>query len=149
MTATGHAVVGVVIAAKFSNPFIAIPIAVLSHILCDIFPHWDFGTHWLTKTNRRLFYEALFDVIMSFIVAYLLFIYVFPQTNLIYGFIIVLAAQSLDYLAAPYYMFHIKVPPFSWVYNLSVLTNNPLDKPWGMINQVTVLVLLVLLAVIL
>jgi membrane-bound metal-dependent hydrolase YbcI (DUF457 family) len=45
MTATGHAIIGVAIAATIPNPFIAVPIAIGSHILADIFPHWDTGTN--------------------------------------------------------------------------------------------------------
>jgi len=32
MTATGHAIIGTVIAAKIGNPYLAIPLAIVSHL---------------------------------------------------------------------------------------------------------------------
>lgn len=56
MTATGHAVIGTVIAATISNPFVAIPLAFVSHLAADSFPHWDSGTHEKEKTKKTDFH---------------------------------------------------------------------------------------------
>jgi hypothetical protein len=146
MTATSHAILGTLIAVKFSNPYLAIPLAIASHVLADIFPHWDSGTNGRKKTKERLFKEAAVDVIAGFILSYLLVFYLFPTTNLFYVFFMILVAQSLDWLTAPYYILNIKVPPFSWFYQFSSKYNTRLDKPWGIINQVGVIVGLIILA---
>lgn len=39
MTATAHAIIGTVIAAKVGNPVLAVPIALASHIIADAIPH--------------------------------------------------------------------------------------------------------------
>lgn len=146
MTATSHAIIGTLIAAKFGNPYIALPLALASHVAADIFPHWDSGTNEETKTNKRIFNEAIIDVALSFVVSYALLYFLFPQTSLWYAFIMVIASQALDWATAPYYFFHLKFQPFKWIYDFSYATNSKLDKPWGIINQVTLLLFLIILA---
>lgn len=146
MTATGHAIIGTVIAAKIGNPYVAVPIAIGSHILADLFPHWDAGTHGRNKKSNQLIFEAMIDVILGFIISYILIQLLFPKTDLIYAFIIIIAAQLLDWLTAPYYMFNMKFPPFTWIHTISSKTNTKLDKPWGIIGQAAILGVLVIMA---
>src|SRR5438067_1343309 len=93
VTATSHAIIGTVIAAKIGNPALGIPLAILSHVLADLFPHWDFGTHKDKKKPLRFIIESILDVLAGFLVAYLLITWLFPATNLLYAFIMVIAAQ--------------------------------------------------------
>ncbi len=146
MTATSHAIIGTLIAAKIGNPAIAIPLALCSHVLADLFPHWDFGTHRKTKSYKRYFLEAFLDVMISFIASYLLIFFVFPTTNLLYAFIMIIAAQFLDWATSFYIFFHITFPPFNWIYKFSRHTNVTLDKPWGIINQIIAVVTLIIIA---
>jgi hypothetical protein len=146
MTATGHAVIGTVIAATISNPLIAIPLAIVSHLAADVFPHWDVGTNGEHKSQKQLLREAAIDVIIGFLVAFFLLYFVFPKTNYFYTFIIILFAQSFDWAWAPYYFFKIKIPPFTWAHAIGLKFDNRLDKPWGIINQVAVLAALVVIA---
>ena len=131
MTATGHAVIGTVIAATVANPVLAIPLAVMSHVAADLFPHWDPGTNRNKKTKDRFIAEAVLDVLISYTITFLLIFFVFPETNLLYAFIVVLASQGLDWASAPYVFFNIKKPSFFyWVYRLQKTFDNRLDKPW-------------------
>lgn len=144
MTATGHALIGVALAAQFSNPYIGIPIALASHILADYVPHWDAGTHGESKTKKQLRFEATADVLVGFVASYLLIMWLFPTLDLVYAFIMIIAAQGLDWGTAPYYFFGIKTIPFTWFHAISYSTNIRLDKPWGIVTQVIVVGLLVL-----
>lgn len=151
MTATSHAILGTIIAAKIGDPTLAIPLAFTSHILADMFPHWDVGTngHRKKKNKKSLkleFIEAFFDIMIGFIASYLLIIFLFPQTNLKYAFLLIIISQSLDWLMAPYYFFDIKIPPFQWVYKFQKKIDNRMDKPWGIINQIAIIILVILLA---
>lgn len=146
MTATGHALIGVVIAAKISNPLLAIPLAFSSHIIADLLPHWDAGTHGRKKTGRQLTIEAAADVLIGFIASYIAIVYIFPHTPLSYAFIMILAAQAIDWLTAPYYMFGLKVQPFIFFHSISSMTNTKLDKPWGIVSQIVFVSSLILLA---
>lgn len=146
MTATSHALIGAVIAAKIPNPYIAIPLAVLSHIAADIFPHWDSGTHGDKKTKKRLRIEATIDVLLGFLLSYLVIFWLFPNTDPIYVFIMIIASQSLDWITMPYYFFNIKYKFALWMYKVQKGFNSKLDKPWGIINQVGIIVLIIILA---
>lgn len=146
MTATGHAIIGTVIAAKIGNPALAIPLAIASHVAADAFPHWDPATNRKEKGIKRVTREAVLDVVIGFGISYLLIQLFFPQVNLFYAFAIIIAAQLLDWITAPYYFLHFKFPVFVWAYKFQKSIENKLDKPWGIINQVAILAILVILA---
>lgn len=146
MTATAHAVLGTIIAAKVGNPALAIPLAIASHIAADIFPHWDTATNRAKKGMKRVIAESFVDLVLGFLLSFAIVFLLFPQTNLIYVLILILAAQSLDWLMLPYYFLNINFPLFKWAYKFQKSFNHNLDKPWGIINQIAILVLIVILA---
>lgn len=143
MTATGHALIGTVIAAKIGNPALAIPIALASHFLLDAFPHWDTGTTRFKKSKEKFFIQSSVDVALSFILSYLLIHFFFPQTSYPYALLIIIMAQLPDWLTAPYLFFDMNFPPFSWSYKLQKIFDNKLDKPWGIINQVALILAII------
>lgn len=138
MTATAHALIGTVIAAKIGNPALAIPLAFTSHIILDLVPHWDAGTHGKNKKKDQLRFEAGVDVIVGFIASYVLIQLLFPTTSLVYAFIMIISAQGLDWLTAPFYMYGYKMQPFTLFHDISSITNTKLDKPWGIVTQAIV-----------
>lgn len=146
MTATGHAVIGTIIAAKIGDPILALPLALLSHLGADAFPHWDTATNYKTKTRKRLFIDSIADVALSFLVPILLITFLFPGTDIFYAYIVVFFALLPDWLTAPAFFFNMHYPPFTWVYKLQTIFDNRLDKPWGILTQVTVLIFLLLFA---
>lgn len=146
MTATGHAVLGAVIAAKIPNPYIAIPIAILSHIACDILPHWDAGTHGHKKTKKQLRFEATIDVLVGYVVSYGLIFWLFPTTDPFYVFVMITASQLLDWITMPYYFFGVKYALGLWMYKVQKGFNSKLDKPWGIVTQAVVLIVIIILA---
>lgn len=152
MTATGHAVIGLALAAAIPNPFIGIPVAFVSHIAADAFPHWDTGTNLQTnnpmskKTKTRFIVESCIDLCLSFLIPYLLLITLFSDLNLIYVFAMIIAAQGFDWLTAPYVFLNWKFPPFTWFAVIQKSFDQRLDKPWGIILQVAILSLLLLVA---
>ena len=146
MTATGHALIGTVIAAKIGNPALAIPIALASHFVADAIPHWDTGLHRKENGKKKFLIYSLFDVIIGFALSYALINLFFPSTNLTYAFFIIIIAQLPDWLTAPYLFFDMKFPPFSWSYRLQKAFDNPLGAPWGVINQVAVVIFIIALA---
>lgn len=145
MTATGHAIIGTVIAAKIGNPALAIPIALASHVVADAFPHWDVATNDKKKTRTVVLSQTVLDVLFGFLICYILLITLFPHTNLSYALLIIIAAQFFDWATAPYYFFKLRIPPFTWAYRFQKLFDHRLNKPWGIINQVAVLILLVVI----
>jgi|SRR5581483_7324108 len=145
MTASGHALLGAIIAAKTGDPLLAGVLAFGSHIVADILPHWDAGTHREDKTNARLFWEAAADVILGIILVIVFMHFFAPTVNLAYTFFIVFISQGLDWITAPYLFLQMKFPPFSWVYKFQSEINNKLDKPWGIITQIAFVLFVFLL----
>ena|ERR1035437_6316323 len=145
MTATGHALIGTVIAAKIGNPALAVPIALASHFAADALPHWDTGYHRTHKSKSKFFIQSAVDVILGFVLSYLLIHLFFPSTNLSYAFFIILMAQLPDWLTAPYLFFDIKFP-FYWIYKLQKYFDKSLGMPWGVINQVAAVIFIIALA---
>jgi hypothetical protein len=146
MTATGHALIGTVIAAKVGNPALAVPIALASHFLADALPHWDTGTNRHKKSRFRFVVESSIDLMLGFILSWILIVWLFPQTNLVYAFFIILVSQSPDWLTAPYLFLNWKIPPFTWIYEFQKRFDTEKDLPWGFINQVVALLIIILLA---
>jgi len=146
MTATGHALIGTVIAAKIGNPYLAAPIALASHFLADALPHWDTGYHRQQISKQRFFIKSVLDVILGFVLSYLLIFFIFPSTNLIYAFIMILIAQAPDWLTAPYLFLGMKTTPFCWFYKMQKKFDSSIGLPWGLINQFVAVIILIALA---
>lgn len=141
MTATSHAIIGTIIAVKIGNPALAIPIAIASHVAADAIPHWDTATNRRKKSFKRLFIHSAIDVILGFVLSYLLIILFFPTVNLAYAFLVIIASQFLDWATAPYYFFKIKA--FKWAYSFQKLFDRDMDLPWGLVIQVVLLLSIV------
>ena len=147
MTATAHAVIGTIIAAKIGNPGLAIPLAFASHIVLDTIPHWDTATNGRKKEKiKKIFKKSVLDVVSGFILSFGIIIFLFPDTNIQYAFLLILVSQSLDWLTAPYYFLNIKFPPFFQIYKFQKMFDRKMDKPWGIITQVAIILLLITLA---
>lgn len=139
MTATAHALIGASLAVKFTTPQIGIPLAIISHFVADLIPHWDAGTNHRQKSLNRIKVEATFDVLLGFALSFLIF------RNLvdpIYLFVMIIAAQLPDWIEAPSWLFGFKVPPFSWLDWLGHKLQTRLQLPWGLVTQVVVVGLL-------
>ena len=143
MTATAHALIGASLAVKVVNPYLGIPIAILSHFVADLIPHWDAGTNHRDKSLTRLKIEASLDVLLGFALVFIIFR---NLTNPVYLFSMVIAAQLPDWLEAPSWLFGIKIPPFSWLDWLGHKLQARLQFPWGLVTQVVVVGLLVIFA---
>jgi len=136
MTATAHALIGTVIAAKLGNPALAIPIALGSHFLADAIPHWDTAYHRKQKSKSRLITTSFIDLVLGFILAWALIVFLFPSTNLTYAFIIIIVAQLPDWLTLPYLFLNLNFPPFSSIYHFQKKFDTHLGLPWGIVSQV-------------
>lgn len=146
MTATAHALIGASLATKIVNPVIGIPAAIASHFIADLIPHWDAGTNHRNKSRLRLKMEAVLDVLLGFALVLILFRTQTAQ-NPVYMLSMVISAQLPDWLAAPDYMFGLKVPPFSWMQKIGHETQTRMQLPWGLVTQVVTVGLLVYFAI--
>lgn len=144
MTATAHALIGASLAVKFTTPQVGIPLAIFSHFVADLIPHWDAGTNHRQKSLNRIKVEATIDVLLGFALSFLIFRNIVDP---LYLFIMIIAAQLPDWLEAPSWLFGLKVPPFSWLDWLGHKLQVRLQLPWGLVTQVVVVGLLVISSV--
>jgi len=135
MTATAHALIGASLAVKIANPIVGIPLAILSHFLADLIPHWDLGTNHRQKSLLRLKTETTLDVLLGYALVFLIFR---NMADIRYLFIMAFAAQLPDWLEAPVFMFGVKIPPFTWLDWLGHKIQSRIQLPWGLITQIIV-----------
>lgn len=132
MTATAHALVGGAIAASIPDPAIGIPLALVSHPVLDMIPHWDFGRGWRDKSKALFLAESLFDLTLGLVSSYLIF---GIHTNLVYFFSVVFASLMFDLMQVPYWFFKWHFAPFSWAYQIQSHINSKAKLPWGIFTQ--------------
>ncbi len=144
MTATSHALIGTVIAAKIGNPALAIPLALVSHVALDMIPHWDTMRNRKNKPWSRLFIDSAADGLLALTLSYSIILFLFPSTNYLYALLIIFFSTLPDILHIPYTVFGVE--QFKWAYDFGHLTNKKLDKPWGIVTQVVTVLFLLILA---
>lgn len=145
MTATGHALVGALLAGRIGDPALAIPLSFLSHFAGDILPHWDAGTNRRRKTREQVVSEAMIDVVVGFILSILLFTAVTRNGNYVLLYACIFASQAPDWLSAPFVFFRFKTQPFKFVSDIQEKLHTKLDKPWGIVTQVAFIIVLYIL----
>lgn len=75
MLSISHAASGAFIAVKIGNPYLAIPLILLSHYLEDAVPHWDVGTGLSkgTKSPFLAFRHEIIDLILASVLVMAMF----------------------------------------------------------------------------
>lgn len=136
MTATAHAVVGGAIAAGTPLP-ISLPLALTSHFLMDLVPHWDFGTHFKNRPRYISTILAALDVLFGFALVYFVFGSYVSPVNL---WLTVLVSQLPDWIGAPNLFFNLKLKPAEAVLNFQRRFHGRLDLPWGIVTQLFLIV---------
>jgi hypothetical protein len=142
MLAASHALTGAAIAAASPNPITGIFLALLSHPLLDLIPHWDLNSRDNGKKPLDLLLFCSTDVAVGFSLGFLIF-----GQKVLPGILLItmLAAQLPDWLEAPYHLFHWRFPPFSTVKNIQHQLHSKLDLPWGLLTQIALLGIILLI----
>ncbi len=142
MLAASHAIIGAVIAAKVPDPTLRYSLAIFSHPLLDIFPHWDFNNRRNGDINvPKTIFKSLFDAGIGYAFGFAIFGRQVPALTL---FLTMFLAQLPDWIEAPYHIFNWKFPPFSWMRQWQHLCHWKLAFPWGFFTQLTLLLALLL-----
>jgi hypothetical protein len=141
---TPHAVVGAAIATAIPNPFIAIPLAFLSHFALDMTPHWNphistelkkYGS--VTQKSKLIIYA---DVAVAGLITLFLASRVLPDSG--HAMTIALSGFSgilPDVIEAPYFFLHWKTKFIeSWL-KFQKSIQNDTGPFWGLTTQVITL----------
>jgi len=111
MMAITHAIVGVAIASKITNPVLSAGLIITSHYLMDLIPHWDFGTDWKKRSVKATGILAIADTLVACILPFFLFYQhnpwvLFPtQLSALNIFLAICWANLPDWMEAPYFLF--------------------------------------------
>lgn len=70
MTATNHALTGAAVAIAFRQPVLALPLALVSHFVCDAIPHWDYSVKF-PRRQRIIALDLLFASVVVATIALL------------------------------------------------------------------------------
>ncbi len=142
MTATGHALIGALIAGKVQDPIIANSLSLASHFAGDLLPHWDAGTNWRKKSRQRLFVESVIDVLVGFAASYFLYVYILGGKDIVLMVTCIIFAQLPDWITAPSFVLGMKIPVAKTMERIQSSMNTRLDKPWGIVTQAVAIIVL-------
>lgn len=143
MTATSHSLAGASLAKLIPNPYLSIPLALLSNFVLDFIPHWDTGTGWHNRPKIITFLMTGFDVFLGLLLSWWLFS---STVNPLYLLIVIFAATLPDWIEAPYLFLNWDFPPFNWFYRLQSRFHGRDGTIWGVVTQIIVILPLVWLA---
>jgi hypothetical protein len=111
MLETPHVAIGAAIATKIPNPFIAIPLAFLSHFVMEKVPHWN--PHLVTETKKygaptkKSVIVIIIDVTLALGLGSYIAFQVYPDINHIVTIYLASFASVLpDLVEAPYFFLH-------------------------------------------
>lgn len=110
MLLTTHVFMGVLIGMTVEIPWLALPLALLSHFALDLLPHWDFFS-FQDKITPQIMRKIYADVLLGLIVGSYFAYTVLPNTT---KAVTVLACSFLsifpDLIEAPYVFWRKKWP---------------------------------------
>lgn len=146
MLETPHVAVGIAIATKFPNPWVAIPLSLASHFVLDKIPHWNPHTYTETVNNgspsRSTVALTVADISLSLALGFGIAYLALPNTH----FAATIIASSLasvlpDVSKYPFFLFKktrkgIYKKWVDWERSTQVQTNSLF---WGMLTQVLVI----------
>lgn len=137
MTATSHALLGTLLAVRFTDPVASLPLALGLHYAADFVPHWDSGTNRREKSEKRFLAEAIIDATIAVIVAGVSYYYIFGLDNFYYLYLVVGVSLFPDILTVmTRFVLKKKSPLWDWHNRLQSKINQRLQLPWGILTQI-------------
>ena len=111
MLETPHILVGATIAFFIPNPFVSLPLSLISHFVLDLIPHWNPQIHTELSNNGKVSLQSKIilgtDVILSLIIVFFVLYEVWPDVgHVITIFVACLLAIFPDLFQVPYYFFN-------------------------------------------
>lgn len=99
MIAINHAFTGAFIGLAVGSPVLALPVALVSHFICDAMPHFGMGKDFITTKAFRNF--LLFDGLLC--VALVIFLAVVRPNHWVLAAVCAFVAAAPDFLWIPLY----------------------------------------------
>lgn len=144
MLETPHAVVGAAIASKIPNPFIAIPLAFLSHFALDMTPHWN--PHLNTEKRKyghitkKSIYIIAGDVVLSLVIGGVIAYHALPNTGHAVTILLSAFAGVLpDVVEGPYFFLNMRTKLMDKWLAFQKSIQNDAEPFLGLTTQVIIL----------
>ena len=135
MLATPHTLMGILIATKVTNPWLALPLALLSHFALDLIPHWDFFT-FREKVTLPIKKKVCLDVLIGLTVGMFFVFRALPdRTQAANIFFSCFLANLPDGVEAPYIFLGKEWPFVMKVIKFQREHHSRLRFPWGLLTQ--------------
>ena len=143
MLETPHVIVGAAIATKVGNPLLAIPLALGSHFILDLAPHWN--PHLYTETqksgkpSKKSTTIVIADGVIGLIAGFLISAKALPNVQkTIFILFTCLISVLPDLIEAPYYFLNFRKEILhKWIkWHRSYQTNG--DFVFGVLSQILV-----------
>jgi hypothetical protein len=147
MLSIAHGTTGALIASKIPNPFISIPLVLLSHYVEDRIPHWDVGqglTSWKKSRKTAFLQELFFDFPLSIVLVYLIFQLGHPfDWHIWLGWFVGLLP---DFIEFPYLFLDMRFTPLKQLAAFHTWCHHSThDKLLGLLPQLLVILVALLL----
>jgi hypothetical protein len=111
MIATNHALAGALIGLTVQNPWVALPAALISHVICDIIPHFGMGSDaWLRSRSFKLYLLA--DAVLCGLLVLALFLS--QQPNWFLASCCAFLAASPDFLWIKKFLAELKHKKYTY-----------------------------------
>ena len=147
MLSIAHAATGALIATKIENPYISIPLIIITHFIEDYLPHWDVGqglTKKLKSHKSAFWQELLTDFPASILIVYFFFQYGKPFSILPWlGWFIALLP---DFIEFPYMFLGWRFFPIKQLARIHKFFHHSIpDKFLGLLPQILLLIIIYLI----
>lgn len=141
MLATPHTAMGILIAYLIPNPYVALPLALLSHFALDLIPHWDFFS-FRKEITREIKIKVVGDFLIGLTLGLFFVIRALPNLNEALRFTGCCVLANLpDALESPAVFLNYQGEPVATVMNLQRKLHSRLKYPEGLITQALLLIL--------
>lgn len=155
MTLTTHAIVGASLAQFFPNqPVVAFGVGFVAHLVCDTIPHRDYELGSLVKDkenklNSRMIlgrnfvidlFKIGFDILLGFVVCYLLYIYKTSSPAILATFAGMVGGIIPDFFSFVYLKIY-RGALIRWFTDLHFSIQHEDKKALGVLTQVGVVTL--------
>lgn len=144
MLETPHVALGIAIAVKTGNPWLALPLSLASHFLLDKVPHWN--PHFYTETQKfgkpkvTSTYLAIADELIAITLTLFMAYSFWPDINK--SFLILLCSLLSvlpDQIKIPYFFMNYKKGLFKKWVEFERTIQVEIKPFWGIITQIVVL----------
>lgn len=138
-----HALVGIAIATRIPNPALAIPLAVGSHFVLDMLPHWN--PHFFSETQKygkptkKSTNFASIEIIIAGIVSLVISLTQYPDIGkMLFFYTAAVAGMAPDLVKIPFFFLKQQKGILKRYVLMERSIQNDANPPLGIITQIAV-----------